>query len=72
MLRSVNARQLPSRIPTPFSFSREVQKRVASACGVLGNDSTPFHWASDMTFGVGQSGAAALVSRCNQKTHDSK
>lgn len=60
MLKSLNARQ--PAIPTPFSFAREVQKRVAAACGVVGNDATPFHWASDMTFGVGQSGPAAFVS----------
>lgn len=62
MLKSLS-RSTATQTPTAFSFAREVQKRVAAACGVVGNDATPFHWASDMTFGVGQYGPTALVGR---------
>lgn len=46
-----------------FTFARDVQKRLAIASCVIGHESTPFHWASDLAFrSSGSTTASPLVS----------
>lgn len=40
-------------LPAPFAFTRDIQKRVASACFAVGSEAAPFSWTNDSSvFGL--------------------